>query len=245
MAIEQQWIDEAAKRYGREDGKAFIPCSRCGGTGKWYYRSIYGVACFLCQGHKGYTLSIEEAAKKLRDAHKRRVAKEKRFQARKMAWKLEGIAKARVFLSDKPDLRIALAKAPKGDPRRDMAAKLVKWGSLSEKQIAFALRLNQPKPAEAQKCDIPVVAQRVDIVGVVLSIKEGVDFRGYIQPKMLVEVACEAGVYRIFGSVPAAILDDVKRGSIVRFSAVIERKEFGFGFFSRPTKAEIIAQEGE
>lgn len=51
-----------------------------------------------------------------------------------------------------------------------------------------------------------------------------------------------AGECRVYGTVPAA-LGDVARGSHVKFVATVERsrEDSTFGFFSRPTAAEMLS----
>lgn len=57
--------------------------------------------------------------------------------------------------------------------------------------------------------------------------------------KMIVRVEQTDGVVKIWGSVPSSI--DPKIGDTVRFSATVERSDDDdFGFFKRPTMAEIV-----
>ena len=55
--------------------------------------------------------------------------------------------------------------------------------------------------------------------------------------KMLVK----ADGYKLWGSVPSAIADEVERGSVVEFAAKIQPSDDdkSFGFFSRPSKAKV------
>lgn len=245
MALGEHRVEIGGQSYiaaKSEEGELVLwPCGRCGGSGQWYYRSIYGVVCFACRGHRGVWQTRQQIEKRIAERSKRRARAEKKRIDQRRRWKMQGVEGAREYLANNPEVHAALRASGK-DPRRDLAKNLVRWGKLSEKQAAFAIRLAQPKPPEAQKCDIPIVGHRAEMVGTVLSIKE-VETPYGIQDKMLVEVACEEGVYRVFGTVPSAISRGVKRGSVVKFFATVQRKEFGFGFFSRPSKAEILAEE--
>lgn len=58
--------------------------------------------------------------------------------------------------------------------------------------------------------------------------------------KMLVE---DVKGYRVYGSVPSSIVDDVECGTKVSLTGKLVQKEKGFGYFSYPKNAEIIADE--
>jgi len=84
-----------------------------------------------------------------------------------------------------------------------------------------------------------VVAGRYAIEGVVLSTKV-VDSDFGSSWKMLVQVQQADGVVRLWGSVPSSI--DPEIGDTVRFTASVEvGRDADFGFFKRPTKAEVVA----
>lgn len=84
---------------------------------------------------------------------------------------------------------------------------------------------------------LPVVEQvmppegRVTVEGIVLSVKN-VETDYGTTTKMLVDV----GGYKLWGSVPSSICAD--KGYRVKFTAAITPREIGFGWYSRPTKAE-------
>jgi len=130
---------------------------------------------------------------------------------------------------------------------------------ISEKQAAavekaLADRDSRHVRDEARKAsfkDIP--AGRGEIEGVIVSVKHTetqVGYRTVSQTKVLVQ--CDG--YRLFGTVPAAVEDavfqghygrqdenDAKlKGTRIRFKATVQRKEPGFGFFSRPTGGEVL-----
>jgi hypothetical protein len=88
--------------------------------------------------------------------------------------------------------------------------------------------------AEAQ----PVVEGKITVEGKVLTIKwQDSDYGGSL--KML--VADDRG-FKVWGTVPRSI-DSVERGDHVRFNATVEasRDDETFGFYKRPTKAEVLS----
>jgi len=135
----------------------------------------------------------------------------------------------------------------------DIVSRLVKWGNISDKAASFLAQLLEriekaPQIAAeraaakalelANASPVPMVEGRVPVKGEVLSIKQQEGFYG-IQTKMLVKA--DAG-FKLWGSVPAAIIEEVAKGAVVEFSAAIQRSDDDeyFGFFSRPSKAKVI-----
>ena len=101
----------------------------------------------------------------------------------------------------------------------------------AEKAAAKALEMANAKP-------VPLADGRMVVKGEVLSIREQEGFYG-IQHKMLVK--SDDG-FKLWGSVPAAILQDVAKGSVVEFNASVKPSDDDkyFGFFSRPAKAKVL-----
>ena len=95
------------------------------------------------------------------------------------------------------------------------------------------------KAEEVEEVAGVVVAGRYVVEGTVLSTKWVEN--GYGESlKMLVRIEQADGIVRLWGSVPSAI--DPEIGDKVRFTAAVETgREADFGFFKRPTKAEIVA----
>lgn len=131
----------------------------------------------------------------------------------------------------------------------DIVEKLVKFGSLTDKQydylgkllytISHRAEIEAQRAAEREKIeDVP--EGRLQIVGEILSVKvEEPDEAMYPGIKMLVK--SDAGGFKLWGTVPAAIVM-AERGMKVQFTATVMRsnKDSKFGFFKRPTKAQII-----
>jgi hypothetical protein len=131
----------------------------------------------------------------------------------------------------------------------DVCSKLVKYGSISDKQIELlrkcmtwrveaAARVANRAAEDEAAADVPQTDGRTTFEGTVLTVKEPDEYAQFPTWKILVKH--ETG-YKIWGSRPASI-SDVQRGDKVRFAATILRsdKDSKFGFFSRPSKAEII-----
>lgn len=127
----------------------------------------------------------------------------------------------------------------------DIVDKLVRYGSLSDKQYAYLRKLlgqiaNRAERDAAKKAEhdaaAPCPTGRVRIRGRVLSIKIVQTQFGDVA-KMLVKA--ETG-FKVYGSVPAHI--QVERGYLVEFDAKVEpsKDDPKFGFYSRPTKAQVL-----
>lgn len=123
---------------------------------------------------------------------------------------------------------------------RDLRARLAQYGSLSAAQISLARKLaaEAATPAEEKPKVVMPPAGRVQLEGIILSLKEHEGAYGF-QMKMLVEVTTPAGCFRVFGTRPTASVTPSK-GSRIRFNAMVQPKEPGFGYFSKPTSAEVI-----
>lgn len=134
---------------------------------------------------------------------------------------------------------------------RDIVRKLVQYGSISAKQTEFVRKLLSQIPeraereakraAEAEDAK-PIPPEhdgtRVEIVGTILGFKSP----EFGPTRML--VASDDG-WKVFGTAPAAITVPDDRGARIRFAAKIKISDNDpkFGFFSRPTKAEIEQQK--
>jgi hypothetical protein len=158
-------------------------------------------------------------------------------------------AKAATFLTDRPELAAALET---DHPiSRDLKYSVGKYGSLSEKQIALALRIRDQAAAnkvrqvaiQAQRdAEVKVAAPtgRVTIRGVVMSLKNHESMYG-VTLKMTVKVATADGVWLAWGSVPTNLVETLHKGDEVEFMGTVEAgREPHFAFFKRPTKASVV-----
>jgi hypothetical protein len=130
----------------------------------------------------------------------------------------------------------------------DIVGRLVKYGSVSDKQmnyigvllgkIADRAGIEAQRAVEHEAAAPLPPAGRMEIEGVVLAVKEPAADAMFPQYKMLVKA--DAG-WKVWGSRPAALID-VVRGDRVRFVARVEpsKDDPKFGFYSRPSNAHRI-----
>jgi hypothetical protein len=177
-------------------------------------------------------------------------AKEKRFKKA-----------AHEFLDSQPELKAAFDALPAQepdpknpscylpDPRpvailRDMLRKLNQYGSLSQAQIDFALRLSaelaRPKEEKPEEVHVPAPTGRVEVQGVVVSVKGHESDWGYTE-KMTVKVETPDGSWLCWATVPSCL--DVERGNRIAFTATLEPgREPHFAFAKRPSKARVVEE---
>lgn len=127
---------------------------------------------------------------------------------------------------------------------RDIVSKLVQYGSLSEKQLAFLRTLLDRIATRAERlaqrqaetdAAAPCPTGRVDVSGVILSTKVvASDFSRFGTLKMLLKA--DAG-FKVWGTIPAALnSDNFKVGTRVTIRATVtpSKDDLKFGFFKRP-----------
>jgi hypothetical protein len=134
----------------------------------------------------------------------------------------------------------------------DLLDKARRYGSLSDKQHAFGARLVErlqesveriaERKAEAEAlaaAGVRAPEGRVEVMGEVVSLKQ-VESDFGLTTKFLVRA--DEG-WKVWGTVPRAILDEVERGSRVAFTATLKPSgdDPTFGFASRPSKARVLA----
>lgn len=131
----------------------------------------------------------------------------------------------------------------------DLVSRLRQWGTLSEKQEKFLVSLVQQvkeRPAleakwAAEKAAAPNVPEgNIVITGTVLK-EELKHTRFGLMHKAVIKT--DAG-YTVYGTLPSKI-SHAKRGDRVSFLATVKPSDRDpkFGFYSRPTQAEILNNE--
>ena len=231
---------------GRADDEVLeVRCGRCGGSGMISaYIPVNGGVCFGCEGSGIERRSTvgEERRRDRETVHKmnRKMLRNEKERAARVAKadaeRAEADAKKAAFLAEHEGLADALA-ALTGEFGDSLRASLQYRGTLTEKQVEAALRVAAEAAARAEAAT-SVVEGRGAVAGTVRSIKT-VDTDYGTTFKMVVE---DDRGFRLYGTVPNAILDDVEVGSRVEFVARLEasRDDETFGFYSRPTKARLI-----
>lgn len=201
-----------------------------------------------CAEKYGLMVSRDDFQGKRARAIRQALAKEKRNQTM--------FAVIR-WLIDHPQARVWLTADH--HITRDLKAKLFRWGSLTPKQLDLLKKLyldsQRREEEEGEAVEIPDFEGRVEIECVLLGTKVQDGFYGSSQLKMLVKVPHGDGHFKLWGTMPDSIslvdeFDDEgvllrqdvpQKGSRFKFTARIERSKDDptFGFFKRPTKAEI------
>lgn len=222
-------------------------CGRCGGSGRGPWIQDGGV-CYECRGadtrNRTRTVSLKAYAQGER---RRDTAAAKRQADRQAAAEFQRAA-GEAFLAARPELAAALkVESPL---LADLAERLARWGSLSDAQVALALRVAGELKARQDAPKAACPTGRFELAGEVVSVKwRDSGFGGAW--KVTVKVSTPEGEWRTWGTLPAALLDAARaegltaeglRGRAVRFTATVEPSDDdpNFGFFQRPTKGELL-----
>jgi hypothetical protein len=122
----------------------------------------------------------------------------------------------------------------------DMFGRLHQWGSLSEKQVAFAKKLTaeikNPTP-KVEEIKVSAPSGRVTFTGTIVSAKWYDNAYGG-NVKITVKVATPDGIWLAWGTLPSAVTDscDSLRGRKITLTGTLTAgNEPHFAFFKRPT----------
>jgi hypothetical protein len=174
-------------------------------------------------------------------------------------WRAEGEAKAAGLLERERQERVARLAAWHAEHAdlvpllevdhpiiRDIRDRLVqtgaRWG-LTEKQEQLVRKLAAERAAPAPvRVPVPFKDVRATLEGVVVGVRvqDGV-YGSVVKMTVEVESAAGDGTWLCYGTMPSALMG-TERGQRVRFQAKVTPgdREPHFGFFSRPTKAEVL-----
>lgn len=150
-------------------------------------------------------------------------------------------------LSD-PAFATAVAALEGGDDfAADIIARARRFGDLTVNAHAAILRRHEEMTEP--KGTVPDFAEPVAVEGTLVSLKEK-DSDWGVQIKALLKVATEAGVYRLWGTVPRTLLEAVDwdyerlRGVRVAFEAKVtpSRDDPAFGFWGYPKQARLLSE---
>lgn len=239
-------------------------CHRCGGTGTYFGHGV----CFRCGGTgkdpsaKSYRI-LTPATEAQAQAVNAEIARREGVNAKATATRQAKKASKRdAFINGNPALKsyVEIRSArDAGDKHaaailndlpafaHDIAQKCLNFDRMSEAQhkaLEKCLNLTEDRIVErnakrdaenAAAADAP--AGRVEVTGEVLSIKTYDGDFGTTY-KMLVK---STEGFKVFTSIPAAIRDDVQKGTIVTFTATLapSHDDPKFAKGSRPSKASI------
>lgn len=219
----------------------FLECARCGGKGHIKAFAHYAAGeCFDCDGTGG-TWTTEEHEERLAQRREQDRARRARKAEAKAA---KADAAREAFLAQHE----GLAEALKTDHHitEDLNDTLTRNGELSDKQVALAFRIVEQAAERAAELaarpmeDVP--EGRSEVTGEVVSLKwveDNYSPSPYAPMVCKVVVADERG-FRLYGTAPKAIREELAKGDRVTFTATLEPKEAGFGFFKRATKARVL-----
>ena len=180
---------------------------------------------------------------------------QKLYNAKREKRRRERAAKLRVALAENPGINRALKT--NHYISQDLRAKLIEWGSLSDRQIELAFKIERDvanRPPELEPTPVPVTDDRVRVEGIILSTREedGYAYNTTVT-KCLIQVPTDGGAFKLWGTLPQKATDaqwDHERehgewpeikGAKIAFTARLEpsRDDEAFGFYKRPTKVEV------
>ena len=148
------------------------------------------------------------------------------------------------FLAPRPDLFRALKV--EHPVLQDMGHRLYQYGSLSDKQVAYALKLaEEVTHPRVEEPHVPAPEGRVDVRGTVVGVKSQESDWGTVL-KMTVRIETPEGSWLCWVTVPDALFGHSPlRGAEVAFTATLTRsdRDVHFAFGKRPTKARVIGTE--
>jgi len=159
-------------------------------------------------------------------------------------------AKARDKFIAANDLAEVFAVRDKHTILADMYSRLHQWGSLSDKQVAFARKLaaeiKNPPPPKAEEAKVAAPTGRQSFTGTIVSAKEYESEYGF-SIKITVKVTTPEGIWLAWGTCPSGSGHiDTLRGREITLKGTLEHgNEPHFAFFKRPTLIDIspVAEE--
>lgn len=236
----EYYVDPHPGRKGNE--RIQESCGKCAGTGLYtapthWTDSTGRPFCFACKGTGVYSHLVSSARSTAR-AHAKMQA-EHAITMRDLA------ARRATFEQEHPGLRDQLTEVHlslrAGNPLRERLGQLLDsledfTGGLNDDEVQEAQQLLEQLEQE-KAAQRPVPTGRTIIQGEILSTKT-TDTQWGLTVKMLVQ----GPGWRVWGTLPSDI-STATRGDVVEFTATVSASDDdeSFGFYSRPTKARIIA----
>lgn len=137
----------------------------------------------------------------------------------------------------------------------DMAARGKRYGDVSAKSMDLAIKIAKEETIRDREAllaeaiteaagdePVPVTSERIEFTGTIIKrYWKNTDYGD-----KLVMIFVDDRGFKIWGTVPTKVWD-TEVGDRLRFAATVEASETdpAFGFFKRPTKAEILSDGGE
>ena len=249
-------LEEATAAGAKSSDRIRFSCEKCLGRGIIpVFHHVNDGQCFDCEGAGSYTRTVAtvkgwavKLAKLAEQEAAERAAEEEARQARKQ-WNADNPAIAELIAKHAKNIEFA------ADVRDQV--KIPTQG-----QIDAILRIEE---RESNKVDVPLGRQQV--TGKIVSVKRELDPFSYHESyvtKMLVE---DDRGFRVYGTCPKELENEAHdnflrwveaedhyhgdfgpeywaenflKGQRVTFTATLEGREKGFGFFKRPTKAQMV-----
>lgn len=213
-------------------------------SGETVGRRTVSKVCFTCNGVGGKYVSQQQLDRREYGRKYRARKAAEKAEAKREQIEAEEAAKASEFegwKAENADLVQFVDAAKWGEPGTfmwDMKFQIfTEERPLTENQ-AKAVRGIMERAAREASESTPVVEGRVVITGKVLSVKERFSAYGSV---LKITVKDDRG-FRVWGTLPRSIGGQGCTGRRVTFHAIVEASDDdpAFGFFKRPTKAEIL-----
>lgn len=195
-------------------------CSICGA--RYLYGDVWVHTPTGEHIHIGHTCADKYEMMADRSAFELELGRLKKAKAIQIQREQNAEARAE-FLSAHPGLEEALKT--EHHIVQDIAAKFITYRSLSDKQIALVMKLaqeakNPPEKEEEEKqIPAPITGERQTFVGTVVHTKLQEGYYGS-QYKMIVKVQGEGGVWKVWTTIPAKLLDSVPNSKSLRGAEV-------------------------
>ena len=134
---------------------------------------------------------------------------------------------------------------------KDMMTRLHRWGSLSDKQIAFAKKLAEeiknPPPPKPEEIKVTAPEGRTTFTGTIVSCK-WYDSQYGGSSKITVKIEEEDGIWLAWGTLPSKVDGncDEQRGRTITLTGTLTHgDEPHFAFFKRPSLVEVSERTKE
>lgn len=230
----------------------FEACRRCGGTGEYSYNPMHGTTCFGCHGGRGTWVTKADSDRRARNratAAARRARQAEAFQA-EATTRWNALVDAHPLLAELSYRLNTVPGAAYGGILGELLGKFERFGSLSDKQIAFAEKLirddmaavaelerqaAEKRAVQAVRANAPIgeVGDRLDFTGTVRFTSEGSNSFG---AWTLIVIDTPNGAVKWFASGHW----DLARGETVTLRATVKDHEVrGEEIFTKVTRGKL------